>query len=62
MLPDCESDFRCMMYLLLTTGLRRGELMGLQWRDFDFQNMTFDVSRNITYSPEKGNMVDTPKT
>ena len=62
LLPDCEGDFRCMMYLLLTTGLRRGELMGLQWRDFDFQNMTFDVSRNITYSPEKGNIVDTPKT
>ena len=62
LLPDCDSDFRCMMYLLLTTGLRRGELMGLQWRDFDFQNMTFDVNRNITYSPEKGNVVDTPKT
>ena len=62
MLPDCESDFRCMMYLLLTTGLRRGELMGLQWRDFDFQNMTLEVSRNITYSPEKGNVIDTPKT
>ena len=62
LLPECDRDFRCMMYLLLTTGLRRGELMGLQWRDFDFQNLTFDVCRNITYSPEKGNVVDTPKT
>ena len=62
LLPDCDLDFRCMMYLLLTTGLRRGELMGLQWRDFDFQNLTLEVSRNITYSPEKGNVVDTPKT
>ena len=62
LLPGCDLDFRCMMYLLLTTGLRRGELMGLQWRDFDFQNLTLEVSRNITYSPERGNVVDTPKT
>lgn len=62
LLPACDSDFRCMMYMLLTTGLRRGELMGLQWRDFDFQNLTLDVRRNITYSPQKGNVVDTPKT
>ena len=62
LLPNCDLDFRCMMYLLLTTGLRRGELMGLQWRDFDFQNLTLDVRRNVTYSPEKGNVVDTPKT
>lgn len=62
LLPECDSEFRCMMYLLLTTGLRRGELMGLQWKDFDFENLTMDVARNITYTPEKGNVVDTPKT
>lgn len=62
LLPDCDSDFQCMLYLLLTTGLRRGELMGLQWRDFDFLNLTLDVCRSITYSPAKGIVIDTPKT
>ena len=62
LLPACDSEFRCMMYLLLTVGLRRGELIGLQWRDFDFGNMTLDICRNITYSSEKGTTVDTPKT
>ena len=62
LLPFCDSDFRCMLYLLLTAGLRRGELMGLQWRDFDFDNLTLTINRNITYSPAKGNIVDTPKT
>ena len=28
-------DFRCMLNLLITTGIRRGELMGLQWGDID---------------------------
>ena len=62
LLPYCDAEFRCMMYLLLTTGLRRGELMGLQWRDFDFDCLTLSISRNVTYSPAKGTVVDTPKT
>lgn len=61
-LPDCPPDFRCMMYLLITAGLRRGELLGLQWQDIDFVSNTVDVRRNITYTPEKGTVVDTPKT
>ena len=36
--------------------------MGLQWRDFDFDCLTLSISRNVTYSPAKGTVVDTPKT
>ena len=61
-LNDCPLDFRCMMYLLITAGLRRGELLGLQWRDIDFDALTIEVQRNVTYSPDKGVVVDTPKT
>lgn len=31
-------DFRCMLNLLITTGIRRGELMGLQWGDIDLDH------------------------
>lgn len=59
---ECPIDFRCMLYLLVTAGLRRGELAGLQWRDVDFEKLTLTVERNVTYTPESGIVVDTPKT
>ena len=34
-------------YVELTTGLRRGELCGLKWRDFDSETGTLNVSRTI---------------
>ena len=37
-----------MVNLLITTGLRRGELCGLQWRDIDRKNMLLNLRRNVT--------------
>jgi len=62
LLPNCPLDFQCILYLFITTGMRRGELLGLQWRDINFDNLTLEIKRNITYTPECGVMVDTPKT
>ena len=59
---DCPIDFRCMLNLMITTGIRRGELMGLQWGDIDFDHCTISVSRNVTYTPASGIVVSTPKT
>lgn len=39
------------------TGLRRGELLALRWRDVDFENETIRVPRNFTYGS-----VGTPKS
>ena len=47
LLPKCPVDFRCMLHLLITTGLRRGELLGLQWKDIDFEGHTIEIKRNI---------------
>ena len=62
LLDDCPMDFRCMLNLLITTGIRRGELMGLQWGDIDFDRCVISVSRNVTYTPASGIVVSTPKT
>ena len=61
-LLDCPLDFRCLLYLLITTGVRRGECIGFQWRDIDFENNIVHVERAVSYTPESGLVVDVPKT
>ena len=34
-LKSCPLDLQCILQLLITTGIRRGECMGLQWKDID---------------------------
>ncbi|MBQ3258041.1 MAG: hypothetical protein IJA67_11610 [Oscillospiraceae bacterium] len=36
------------MLLLITTGLRRGECIGLQWGDIDEKQSVLKVQRNVT--------------
>ena len=48
--------------LAIFTGLRRGELLGLEWKDFDWDNHLMDVRRNSLWTKEKGIYTDTPKT
>ena len=61
-LEKCPIDFKCMLYLFITTGLRRGELLGLKWQDINFESLTISVERNVTYTSEQGTQVSTPKT
>ena len=61
-LDECPMDFRCMLNLLITTGIHRGERMGLQWDDIDFDHHVISVNRNVTYTPASGVVVNTPKT
>ena len=61
-LKSCPLDLRCILQLLVTTGIRRGECMGLQWRDIDEQASTIRIERSISYTPQNGVVVNTPKT
>ena len=35
-----------MVFLDMPSGLRRGELAGLKWEDFDFKNLHVSVTRS----------------
>ena len=41
-------------HLLLVTGCRRGEIMGLKWEKVDFKNNRVTIDRALIVSPSKG--------
>ena len=53
--------YRAMITFDLLSGLRRGELLGLRWRDVDFENQTITIVNTLNYAPGAGVYVDTPK-
>jgi integrase len=50
----------CALFLAAALGLRRGEVMGLRWKDIDFENNVLSVRQNLTANPEP--TITTPKT
>ena len=62
LLQNEDTQFRVMIELLMFTGLRRGELLGLEWSDIDFDNKIIQVCRSSLYLPEKGIFEDETKT
>jgi integrase len=48
--------------LAITTGLRKGELLGLKWSDLDWDTYQLNVQRQIQRVPEKGLTYSQPKT
>ena len=49
-------------HLLLVTGCRRGEIMGLKWDKVDFENSRVKIDRALIVSPSKGVYESTTKT
>ena len=47
--------------LALFSGLRKGELLALEWSDIDFENDTITVSKSVGYS-KGAQFIKTPKT
>ena len=54
--------YRAMITVLLYTGMRRGELCGLEWSDIDFDNCLIDISKTSLYLSGKGIFNDDTKT
>ena len=48
--------------ILLLTGMRRGELVGLEWKDIDYDKNTISISRTGAYCKSLGIYTKEPKT
>lgn len=55
-------QYKAMIITLLYSGMRRGELCGLEWKDIDFKNALIKIDKSSLYTVEKGIYEDTTKT
>lgn len=62
-LQELDNRDRLYMALLLFTGMRRGEVLGLKWSDIDIRANEIHVCRNVTYPfGQNDPVIGTPKT
>ena len=54
--------WKMLTHMLLITGARRGEILGLKWDKVDFENSRIFIDNNILYTPDRGIYEDAPKT
>ncbi len=62
LLNDEPLKYRTFFYLMIYSGFRRGEILGLEWKDVDFENNIISVRRTSNYTAKKGVYTDTTKT
>lgn len=54
--------YQVFLTLAIYSGFRRSEMLGLEWKDIDFENSLIHVRRTSQYTAEKGIYTDTTKT
>lgn len=57
-----DIKYKTAITLTLFTGVRLGELMGLEWPDIDFTNGIVSINKSSQYLADKGVFTKTPKT
>lgn len=54
--------WQVMTHLLIATGARRGEIMGMRWKNVDWDNHRLYLCENRVYTPKSGAISTTLKT
>ena len=57
-----EIKYKVAIIITIFTGVRLGELMGLEWTDIDFRNGIISINKASQYLSEKGVFTKDPKT
>ena len=61
-LGEEQIKYKVAIILTIFTGVRLGELMGLEWQDVDFKTGIVSINRSSQYLANKGVFTKTPKT
>lgn len=56
------TKYRAFFFLIAYSGFRRSEMLGLEWKDVDFEHNIITVKRTSNYTAERGIYTDTTKT
>ena len=56
------TKYRAFFFLIAYSGFRRSEMLGLEWKDIDFENNIISIKRTSNYTAERGIYTDTTKT
>lgn len=56
------TKYRAFFFLIAYSGFRRSEMLGLEWKDVDFEHNIISVKRTSNYTSERGIYTDTTKT
>lgn len=59
---DSPTEMFTFFWLIANTGLRRGEMIGLQWQDINFDNHTLKVQRTQSFGLNNKSILNSPKT
>lgn len=62
LLETAPLKYRTFFTLAIYSGFRRGEMLGLEWKDIDFENNIISIKRTSNYTSERGIYTDTTKT
>ncbi len=57
-----DTKYKVAIILTVFTGVRLGELMGLEWQDVDFRNGIISINRSSQYLSDMGVFTKVPKT
>ena len=61
-LGEDKIKYKVAIILTIFTGVRLGELMGLEWQDIDFKNGIISINRSSQYLADMGVFTKVPKT
>lgn len=56
------TKYRVFFFLIAYSGFRRSEMLGLEWKDVDFEHNVITIKRTSNYTAGRGTYTDTTKT